>query len=79
MTIQHTPSATMNNTATMNNATTMTTTHRAPEVSSYWKSVKLCLARPDGSVEIHHHDGRVVRIAADGRPQHQPEAARDAA
>lgn len=50
----------------MKTETTMTTTRRAPEVSSYWKSVKLCLARPDGSAEIHHHDGRVERIGIDG-------------
>jgi len=50
----------------MKTETTMTTTRRASEVSSYWKSVKLCLARPDGSAEIHHHDGRVERIGNDG-------------
>jgi len=50
----------------MKTETTMTATHCASEVSSYWKSVKLCLARPDGSAEIHHHDGRVERIGSDG-------------
>lgn len=35
--------------------------------STYWKSVKLCIAKPDGSAEIHHLDGSVERIGADGR------------
>ena len=34
------------------NATTML--FRNPAVNAYWKSVKLCVAKPDGSAEIHH-------------------------
>jgi len=49
--------------------TTTAMTAARPATTTYWKSVKLCLARPDGSAEIHHHDGRVERIASDGRTQ----------
>lgn len=49
--------------------TTPTMAAARPATNPYWKSVKLCLARPDGSAEIHHHVGRVERIAANGRTQ----------
>jgi hypothetical protein len=50
-------------TNTMNTKAMTTTTQ---SVQPYWKSVKLCIARPDGSAEIHHQDGRVERIRPDG-------------
>ena len=55
---------------TIQSATTMNTTtampRRNPAANAYWKSVKLCVAKLDGSAEIHHQDGRVERIGADG-------------
>ena len=41
-------------------------TMRNTTSQTYWQTVKLCLARPDGSAEIHHQDGRVERIRPDG-------------
>jgi len=55
---------TANPTTAMNTTTAMT---QNSTTSAYWKSVKLCVAKPDGSAEIHHHDGSVERIGADGR------------
>jgi hypothetical protein len=37
---------------------------RNPATNAYWKSVKLCVAKPDGSAEIHHMDGHVERFDA---------------
>ena len=45
----------------MNTATAIPV--RNPSACAYWKSVKLCVAKPDGSAVIHHLDGRVVRIS----------------
>jgi len=55
---------TTNPTIAMN---TTAMTYTKPAVTAYWKSVKLCVTKPDGSAEIHHHDGSVERIGADGR------------
>jgi hypothetical protein len=52
---------------TTNSHTTATRAATSPN----WKSVKLCLARPDGSAEIHHNDGSVESIWSDGR-SHRP-------
>ena len=47
------------------NATT-TPAMRNTTSQTYWQTVKFCLARPNGSAEIHHKDGRVERIRPDG-------------
>ena len=66
MTTHTTQPATLLTTTAMNSTTTMTTNRPVTETSPYWKSVKLCIAKPDGSAEIHHHDGSVERIGSDG-------------
>jgi hypothetical protein len=50
---------------------------QSPVVREYWASVTRCVARPDGSGEIVHADGRVERFNAEGRPiptRHQARA-----
>ena len=64
------PAATM--TSNPSSATTMKTTtmtRRSPTVEAYWKSVKVCIAKVDGSAAIHYRNGRVELIGADGRPR----------
>jgi len=41
---------------------------QSPVARAYWASVTRCVARPDGSGEIVHADGRVERLDAEGRP-----------
>lgn len=48
-------------------------TTRTNETSSYWKSVQSCLARPDGSAEIRHHDGRVETFKSGGEERKKTE------
>jgi hypothetical protein len=52
--------------AATNTINTNAMTTPTQSVQPYWKSVKLCIARPDGSAEIHHQDGRVEKIRPDG-------------
>lgn len=47
----------------MNTANTMPC--RNPAAKAYWKSVKVCVAKSDGSAVIHHLDGRVSRPETD--------------
>ena len=62
---------------TIQSATIMNTTtampRRNPAAEAYWKSVKLCIAKRDGSAEIHHQDGRVERFNQDGRKDRDTE------
>jgi hypothetical protein len=63
-TTSHTNMTTQSTTAV---TTTTATLSRKPVANVYWKSVKLCVAKPDVSSEIHRQHGRV---GADGRARH---------
>ena len=41
---------------------------QSPSARAYWASVTRCVARPEGSGEIVHVDGRVERFDAEGQP-----------
>jgi hypothetical protein len=66
---------TIQSTTAMNTTTAMPP--RNPAAEAYWRSVKLCIARADGSTEIHHMDGRVGRFSGDGRKARASEGSMD--